>query len=125
MSAVEDIEVSVTTTYVEAQSDPAQDRYVFAYTINILNRGTGVSQLRNRHWYISDAHGEVEEVQGEGVVGQQPRLKPGEAFQYTSGAILKTPVGAMHGSYEFASETGDLFDVPIAPFSLCVPNMVH
>lgn len=120
-----DIEVKVITAYVEAQSDPQQDRYVFSYTITITNHGNEASQLLNRHWVISDASGGVEEVRGEGVVGQQPQLMPGQAFEYTSGAILKTPVGSMHGEYEFVDAGGNLFEVPITPFSLSMPNLVH
>ncbi len=120
-----DIEVRVRTQYIANQSDPDDDRYVFAYTITIENQNAPVSQLLNRHWIITDATGGVEEVQGEGVVGQQPVLKAGESFEYTSGAILKTPVGSMHGTYEFKDETGNLFDVEIPAFSLNVPHMVH
>ena len=120
-----DIEVVVKTFYVEGQSDPDDERYVFAYTIHISNRGGVACQLINRHWIITDGRGETEEVRGEGVVGKQPRLAAGETFEYTSGAILKTPVGAMQGSYEFRDDTGNLFDVPIAPFSLSMPNVVH
>ncbi len=125
MAVNADIEINVSTAYVEGQSDPGQDRYVFAYTITIINRGPQPSQLLNRHWVISDASGGVEEVRGEGVVGQQPRLMPGQAFEYTSGAILKTPVGAMHGEYEFVDDGGERFEVAIAPFSLSMPNLVH
>ena len=98
---------------------------MFSYTITIANHGSAPSQLLNRHWIISDAAGGVEEVRGEGVVGQQPRLLPGQAFEYTSGAILKTPVGSMHGEYEFVDDNGEHFEVPIAPFSLSMPNVVH
>ena len=119
------IEVKVTTAYVEAQSDPLQDRYVFAYNITITNRSDFPCRLLNRHWIISDASGGVEEVRGEGVVGQQPRLEPGQAFEYTSGAILKTPVGSMHGEYEFVTDGGERFEAEISPFSLSMPNLVH
>ena len=119
------IEVVVATNYVQAQSEPDRERYVFAYTITITNHDADARQLLNRHWIITDASGEVEEVRGEGVVGQQPRLQHGEAFEYTSGAILKTPVGSMQGSYEFTDDEGNLFDVTIVPFSLSMPNLVH
>ncbi len=119
------IEVSVAVQYVDAESDAARDRYVFAYTITISNRGATPGQLLNRHWLITDATGQVEEVRGPGVVGQQPRLEPGQSFRYTSGAILKTPVGAMQGEYEFTDDNGEHFDVPIAPFSLSMPHLVH
>ncbi|MEM7080958.1 MAG: Co2+/Mg2+ efflux protein ApaG [Pseudomonadota bacterium] len=121
----ETIIVEVATQYIENQSDPDTERYAFAYTITITNRGVAPAQLKNRHWIITDAQGEIEEVRGEGVVGQQPRLQPGEAFQYTSGAILRTPVGAMQGSYEFVDDAGAAFDVPIPAFSLSLPNLVH
>ena len=110
---------------MEGQSEPDQQRYVFAYTINITNHGPNTCQLLNRHWVITDATGEVEEVRGPGVVGKQPRLASGESFEYTSGAILKTPVGAMYGEYEFIGEDGVLFEAPIPAFSLYVPNLVH
>ena len=119
------IEISVKTFYVDGQSEPNDNRYVFAYTITITNHDETHSQLLNRHWVITDAAGEVEEVRGAGVVGEQPRLAPGESFEYTSGAILKTPVGAMHGEYEFTDDDGQLFEVPIPAFSLYVPNVVH
>lgn len=119
------IEVSVQTQYVAEQSSPADERYVFAYTIRIQNHDASPSQLLHRHWIITDGSGSVEEVQGEGVVGKQPQLAQGEVFQYTSGAILKTPVGTMQGSYEFRDNEGELFHVPIAVFSLKVPNIVH
>jgi len=119
------VEVSVATHYVEAQSEPAEDRFVFAYTITITNNGSGSAQLMSRHWIITDASGEVEEVRGEGVVGKQPVLAAGESFEYTSGAILKTPVGAMQGEYTFVSADQTPFNVPIAAFSLSMPNLVH
>lgn len=119
------IDIDVQTQYVQAQSEPDNDRYVFAYTITITNRSDQQCQLLNRHWLITDAGGEVEEVQGEGVVGQKPVLQPGESFQYTSGAVLKTPVGSMHGEYEFVDSAGAKFIAPIAAFSLSIPNLVH
>ena len=119
------IEITVQTQYIADQSDPDADRYAFAYTIEIKNHRAPTCQLLNRHWIITDGSGGVEEVKGEGVVGKQPVLAAGEAFQYTSGAILQTPVGTMQGSYEFKDEQGNLFDVPIAVFSLSVPNLVH
>ncbi len=119
------VEVSVVTHYVEAQSEPADDRFVFAYTITITNNGSQSAQLMSRHWIITDASGEVEEVRGEGVVGKQPVLAAGESFEYTSGAILKTPVGAMQGEYTFIGADKAPFSVPIAAFSLSMPNLVH
>ena len=119
------INITIETQYLPDQSESGEDRYAFAYTITIENAGPGVYQLLNRHWLITDASGNVEEVRGEGVVGQQPRLEAGQAFRYTSGAILATPVGAMQGEYEFADDTGTRFEVDIPPFSLSMPNLVH
>jgi len=120
-----DIQIDVLAYYVDAQSEPDEERYVFAYHITINNRSAVPCQLISRHWIITDATGAVEEVKGEGVVGKQPRLEAGETFQYTSGAILKTPVGAMQGAYHFVDDGGSTFEVPIAPFSLSMPNLVH
>ncbi len=119
------IQVQVKTDYLDDQSDPNADRYVFAYTITIANTGMEPARLLNRHWIITDANGKVEEVKGEGVVGKQPYLRPGEAIRYTSGAVLKTPVGSMHGSYEMLSDDGTHFDANISPFSLAAPNRLH
>ncbi len=119
------IEIKVQTKYVVEQSAPDEDRYVFAYAIRIFHHGGEPCQLLSRHWVITDGAGEVEEVRGEGVVGKQPRLVDGETFEYTSGAILKTPVGTMQGSYRFKSDNGQTFDVPIDVFSLNVPHLVH
>jgi len=117
-------EIGVEVRYIERESDPGEGRYVFAYTITIRNRGEHAAQLMSRYWRITNAEGRVEEVAGPGVVGKQPVIEPGEAFRYTSAAILETPVGSMEGYYEFRSETGR-FRVPIAPFSLSQPNVVH
>ena len=119
------INVEVNTWFVEKESDTEAQRYVFAYTITIENVGDEAGQLLNRHWYVTDGGGDVQEVQGPGVVGKQPRIVPGESFRYTSAAVLATPVGSMHGSYEFQRDNGALFDVPIQAFSLSVPNVVH
>jgi ApaG protein len=119
------IDVTVATRYVERESEPEQGRYVFAYTITIRNFGAEAGQLLNRHWWITDGQGEVEEVEGPGVVGQQPRIPPGQAFRYTSAAVLATPVGAMLGTYEFQRDDGARFEVPIPAFSLNIPSMVH
>jgi ApaG protein len=112
------IRVRVQSQYLPDQSSPRDDRYVFAYTITISNESTYTAQLRTRHWIITDGRGEVEEVKGDGVVGEQPRLSPGQSFQYTSGCVLTTPIGTMHGSYRFWRDDGTYFDVTIAPFSL-------
>ena len=115
------IRVRVRSMYLPDQSSPRDDLYVFAYTITISNEGARTAQLRTRHWIITDAHGEVEEVRGDGVVGEQPRLQPGQSFEYTSGCRLTTPVGTMHGSYRFWRDDGTYFDAQIAPFSLAAP----
>jgi ApaG protein len=120
-----DIVIEVETRYVERESDPAQKRFVFAYTITITNSGDAPAQLLNRHWYITDGNGEVREVQGPGVVGKQPRIVPTQSFRYTSAAILPTPVGTMHGEYEFQRDDGATFFVPIPAFALVLPSMVH
>lgn len=119
------IQVDVRTAYIEEQSNPVDDSYVFAYTITIRNTGATSARLISRHWLITDANGDVQEVFGEGVVGEQPYLRPGEDFSYTSGTSLPTPVGTMQGSYQMRSESGTLFDAPIAPFSLAVPHKLH
>jgi len=116
------IRVTVSSTYVADQSAPAQGRYVFAYTVAIANDGAQPAQLRTRHWIITDASGKVEEVKGDGVVGKQPRLQPGQRFQYTSHCVLTTPLGTMHGSYQMVRDDGSGFDAAIAPFSLASPT---
>jgi len=119
------IEVSTQTQYMERDSTPEEDKYVFAYTITITNLGSVAAKLLTRHWWITDGQGEVREVHGTGVVGEQPDLQPQQRFQYTSGAILATPVGSMHGYYEFEAADGSRFDAPIPAFSLSLPNIVH
>lgn len=116
------IEVHVKAIHLPEQSDPAEARFVFAYTIRIANTGTVTATLRSRSWLITDGDGRVEEVHGAGVVGQQPRLLPEQAFEYTSGAVLRTPVGTMEGHYTMQTEDGATFDVPIPMFSLRVPG---
>ncbi len=120
-----DIGIEVITDYVDEQSEPSADRYVFAYTITITNNGNVPARLISRHWIITDANGKVQEVSGDGVVGEQPHLNPGEEFRYSSGAVLETPVGAMQGLYRMESESGVNFDAPIAPFTLAVPGVLH
>jgi ApaG protein len=120
-----DITVVPKSTYVEDQSDPSKDQYVFAYTITISNTGSIPAQLISRHWIITDANGKVLEVKGLGVVGQQPLLKPGESFEYTSGTHLETAVGTMHGTYQMIAEDGQQFDAPIPSFTLSVPRVLH
>ena len=119
------IGIQVVTDYVDEQSEPAADRYVFAYTITITNNGDVPARLISRHWIITDANGKVQEVSGDGVVGEQPHLNPGEEFRYSSGAVLETPVGAMQGLYRMEADNGINFDAPIAPFTLAVPGVLH
>lgn len=119
------IKVEVKTAYVESQSEPDRNRYVFAYTITITNAGTVSAQLITRHWVITDANNRVQEVRGEGVVGEQPHLKPGMSFEYTSGTVLETPVGSMHGSYQLRADDGTEFDAAISPFTLATPRTLH
>jgi len=120
-----DIRIQVATDYVDEQSEPSSDRYVFAYTITITNNSDVPARLISRHWIITDANGKVQEVSGDGVVGEQPHLNPGEEFRYSSGAVLETPVGAMQGLYRMEADNGVNFDAPIAPFTLAVPGVLH
>lgn len=124
-SADHDIRVEVETTYIPEQSDPGQSRYVFAYTITIRNEGRVPARLLTRHWIINDSNGKVQEVRGEGVVGEQPHLRPGEGFQYTSGTMIETPVGTMQGSYQMRGDDGVDFDAEIPPFMLSMPRVLH
>lgn len=119
------ISVEVESQYVEEQSDPDNERYVFAYTVTIRNTGTVAAKLLNRHWIITDSDGNTQEVRGEGVVGEQPYLKPEEGFRYTSGTVLETPVGSMRGSYEMLADDGVKFDAEIPTFTLSVPRILH
>ena len=119
------IRVDVETGYRDDQSDPMQDRYFFSYTITIRNEGKVPARLLTRHWLITDANGKVQEVRGEGVVGEQPYLKPGQGFRYSSGTMIETPVGAMQGSYTMVADDGERFDAPIAPFRLAMPGIVQ
>ena len=119
------ITVDVQSEFIEGQSNPAEKRYVFSYTITIANTGAVPAKLLTRHWLITDANGEIQEVRGDGVVGAQPHLKPGQSFRYTSGTVIETPVGSMQGSYQMVADNGEEFDALIAPFSLAVPGLVH
>lgn len=119
------IRVQPVPEYLPEQSAPAAGRYVFAYTITIRNDGDKRAQLIARHWHITDAAGEVTEVKGLGVVGEQPVIAPGESYTYTSGAVLETPFGTMHGSYEMLGEDGSRFEAAIPAFSLVSPQMLH
>lgn len=120
-----DISVNVQPTYIAEQSDPGNNHYVFAYTVTIKNNGNVPAKLLTRHWVITDGDGKIQEVKGEGVVGEKPHLKPGENFRYTSGTMMKTPVGSMHGSYQMIADDGVNFDAEIPSFRLNVPNMLH
>ncbi len=118
-------EVSVIPRYLLDASEPANDQYVFSYTITIRNQGTVGAQLLSRHWIITDANGIVEEVRGEGVIGQQPRIMPGKFYEYTSYAVIKTPVGSMYGSYQMIGDDKVLFDAKIPVFSLAIPQILN
>ena len=117
--------IDVDTRYLDEQSEPDQDRYVFAYTIHIRNNGRVPARLLGRRWVITDANGNVQEVTGEGVVGEQPWLRPGEDFSYASGAVLETHLGTMQGSYEMLADDGTRFDAPIPRFTLSAPRTLH
>ena len=119
------ISIEVETNYLDDQSEPREQRYVFAYTITIRNEGEVPAKLLARHWIITDANGRVQEVKGEGVVGEQPYLKPGQGFRYSSGAVLETPVGTMQGSYQMVTDDGAQFEAPIPAFRLAMPGMLH
>ena len=118
-------DIEITTRFLDEQSRPGEDRYVFAYTISIRNTGDIPARLLDRHWIITDANGRVEEVRGDGVVGEQPLLHPGEHFEYTSGAVLETSVGTMQGSYGMLADDGTRFEAPIPAFTLAVPRTLH
>ncbi len=119
------IRVDTESRYLREQSQPEQEQYVFAYTITIHNAGTVAAQLLSRHWIITNGDGKVQEVRGDGVVGEQPHLGPGESFRYTSGAMLETPVGSMHGSYSMRADDGTEFEAPIPLMRLHMPNSLH
>ena len=119
------ITVAAQAFFLEEQSNPDRDRYVFAYTVQVLNQGTIAAKLLSRHWIITDANGKVEEVRGEGVVGEQPHLSPGQGFRYSSGAVLETPVGTMQGSYQMLADDGERFDAPIPAFRLAMPGVLN
>lgn len=125
MSEKNKVLVEAKPHYIEAQSSPEQNRYVFAYTITITNVGATAAKLLTRHWLITDANGKVQEVNGDGVVGEHPYLNPGEMFRYTSAAIIETPVGIMQGKYQMQSENGEDFKAPIPQFTLSIPRTLH
>ena len=118
-------DIAVDTCFLDDQSAPEEGRFVFAYTIHIRNDGKVPARLLGRHWLITDGNGKVKEVVGEGVVGEQPWLRPGEGFEYTSGAVLETDIGTMRGSYDVLADDGTRFAAPIPPFTLSVPRTLH
>ncbi len=119
------IRVTVEVSYLEERSDPREGQYAFAYSVRITNEGDAAAQLRARHWIITDGDGKIEEVQGPGVVGAQPRLRPGQHFEYTSWCMLRTPHGSMHGTYQMQRDDGSRFDADIAPFPLALPYSLN
>ncbi len=119
------INIAVKPTYIEAQSDPHANRFVFAYTVTITNDGSVPVQLVTRHWIITDANNRVQEVRGDGVVGEKPRLQPGASYQYTSGTAIETPVGTMGGSYQMVADDGTEFEAEIPAFTLSIPGTLH
>ncbi|HEY9133410.1 MAG TPA: Co2+/Mg2+ efflux protein ApaG [Dyella sp.] len=119
------IDVRVASRFVPDQSKPADNRYVFAYTITLRNNGAVPARLLTRHWVITDANGKVEEVRGDGVVGEQPWMRPGDDYEYTSGAVLETAVGTMQGSYQMLADDGTQFEAPIPAFTLSIPRTLH
>ncbi|WP_194757068.1 Co2+/Mg2+ efflux protein ApaG [Aliidiomarina indica] len=125
MSRTIDVELSVETEYLSEQSEPEQDQFVFAYTITIENKSPYPIKLLNRKWVVTDANGKVTEVMGDGVVGKQPRIEPGKSFKYTSGTVLKTPLGHMEGSYGMVNDDGTEWQLPIPLFRLAMPNILH
>jgi ApaG protein len=120
-----DITVTVQPRYVPEQSDEAANRFVFAYHVTIINTGSVAAKLLNRHWRISDSDGQEQEVRGQGVIGEQPHLKPGEGFEYFSGVAIASPVGTMRGSYQFIADDGATFEAAIDQFILSVPRVLH
>ncbi len=120
-----EIQVTTQVEYIPEQSNEEEDRYVFAYTITITNTGSIAAQLISRHWVITDANNSRQEVRGLGVVGEQPLLKPGESFEYTSGSAIATPVGTMHGTYQMVAADSTKFDATISEFTLSMPRVLH
>lgn len=125
MNATSRIKVQVETKYLAEHSDPSQKRYVFAYTVEIMNTGSEPAKLVGRHWIITDGHGRKQVAVGEGVIGRQPSIPPGKNYRYTSGAVLNTPIGTMHGYYRMLTTGGKCFDADIEPFLLAQPHMLH
>jgi len=120
-----EISVSVEPNYLADQSEPEEDRYVFSYTVTIRNTGDKAARLLTRHWIITDGNGKAQEVRGEGVVGEQPHLEPGEQYRYTSGTVSETPVATMQGSYQMVADDGTRFEADIPVFTLSIPHVLH
>ena len=120
-----EIKVEVATRYLESDSSPDEERFVFAYTVTIINNGDSAAKLLTRHWIITHGNGKTQEVRGDGVVRKQPTIKPGEGYQYTSGTILETPIGTMGGSYQMIDDDGHEFSVAIPEFVLSTPRTLH
>lgn len=120
-----EIAIHVVSEYIPDQSNAAESRFVFAYHVRIENHGMRPAQLLSRHWIITDGNQKVQEVKGEGVIGEQPTIQPGETFEYSSGAVLQTPVGSMKGSYQMVDATGETFDATIPIFTLASPTALH
>lgn len=125
MSEKNKVLVEAQPYYIEAQSSPEQNRYVFAYTVTITNVGSTPAKLLTRHWLITDANGKIQEVNGEGVVGEHPHLNPGDSFRYTSAAMIETPVGVMQGKYQMQADNGESFNAAIPQFTLSIPRTLH
>ena len=125
MSNSYEIDIEVETSYMAEHSEPDEDRYVFAYTITLVNKGSISATLLSRRLIITDSENHTEEVEGDGVVGEQPTLQPGEGFRYTSGTVIETPVGTMHGIYRMVAEDGQTFDTDIPEFVLSAPRVLH
>ena len=119
------IDVHIVSRYLPEHSEPQQSRYAFAYEVTITNSGQQAAQLLSRHWLITDGNGQVQEVRGDGVVGEQPLIAPGASHNYSSGTLMATQVGTMQGSYQLIAEDGQSFEAPIAPFRLAVPGALH
>ncbi len=125
MSEKNKVLVEAKPQYIEAQSSPEHNRFVFSYTITITNAGAVPARLLTRHWLITDANGKVQEVNGDGVVGEHPHLNPGDSFRYTSAAMIETPVGVMQGKYQMQSDSGVQFSAHIPKFTLSIPRILH
>lgn len=120
-----EVSVNVEPNYLADQSAPDEERYVFSYTVTIRNTGEKPARLLTRHWIITDGNGKTQEVRGEGVVGEQPHLEPGEQYRYTSGTVSETPVATMHGSYQMVADDGTRFEAEIPVFTLSMPHILH